>query len=227
MQPRRLRLGDNLDDYCPRERRLTNHAVVAMIGEDVKRTRCTTCDAEHEYKAAKVPPRRKKMDAPGALYTQVLSGMPDSGEHAEGGAPGDGEVADIEIQAGAAAPAAEPVSEERAEELMPNHNEEEGPVHRPLLRAKLPRIEGPPARPMPEFTIRQSHGRDGNIRQGMHGRPGDHRGGARFSDTRQGRGGRGPQGKGSPFTSQGGSRPPSQPYQSRRAHSRHGRKRSK
>ena len=36
MQQRQLRLGDILDDYCPRERRVTNHAVVAMIGEAVK-----------------------------------------------------------------------------------------------------------------------------------------------------------------------------------------------
>ena len=31
MQQRQLRLGDVLDDYCPRERRVTNHVVVAMI----------------------------------------------------------------------------------------------------------------------------------------------------------------------------------------------------
>src|SRR4051794_2272590 len=61
MQQRRLRLGDILDDYCPRERRLTNHAVVAMIEDQVKQTRCATCDAEHPYKGGKVPsPRRKK-----------------------------------------------------------------------------------------------------------------------------------------------------------------------
>ena len=41
MQQRRLRLGDILDDYCPRERRITNHAVVAMIEDEVKQTRCT------------------------------------------------------------------------------------------------------------------------------------------------------------------------------------------
>ena len=64
MQQRRLRLGDILDDYCPRERRITNHAVVAMIEDEVKQTRCTTCDADHEYKAARVPPpRRKRADA--------------------------------------------------------------------------------------------------------------------------------------------------------------------
>ena len=66
MQQRRLRLGDILDDYCPRERRITNHAVVAMIDDEVKQTRCTTCDADHEYKQARIPPqRRKKANAGG------------------------------------------------------------------------------------------------------------------------------------------------------------------
>src|SRR6059058_129459 len=76
MQQRQLRLGDILDDYCPRERRVTNHAVVAMIGPDVKQTRCTTCDTEHEYKHAKIPRQRRKQDSPGALYSQVLAGGP-------------------------------------------------------------------------------------------------------------------------------------------------------
>src|SRR5688572_22499922 len=65
MQQRRPRLGDILDDYCPRERRITNHAVVAMIDEEVRQTRCTTCDAEHEYKQAKVPVSRRRK--PGEL----------------------------------------------------------------------------------------------------------------------------------------------------------------
>ena len=76
MQQRQPRLGDVVDDYCPRERRVTNHAVVAMVGDEVKQTRCTTCDAEHDYKHAKVPPQRKKKDVPGALYQQVLDGIP-------------------------------------------------------------------------------------------------------------------------------------------------------
>ncbi len=76
MEQRRLRLGDILDDYCPRERRVTNHAVVAMIEEDVKQTRCTTCDAEHPYKGARLPKRRAK-ETPGSLYKEVLAGMPE------------------------------------------------------------------------------------------------------------------------------------------------------
>src|SRR3982750_558167 len=76
MEQRRLRLGDIVDDYCPRERRVTNHAVVAMVEEDVKQTRCTTCDTEHPYKGGKAPRRRKK-DTTGALYKEVLAGLTD------------------------------------------------------------------------------------------------------------------------------------------------------
>src|SRR3712207_3118466 len=79
MQQRRLRLGDILDDYCPRERRVTNHAIVAMIEDDVKQTRCTTCDAEHAYKGGHAPRKRRK-DSTSALYKEVLAGMPEAAE---------------------------------------------------------------------------------------------------------------------------------------------------
>jgi len=172
MEQRRLRLGDILDDYCPRERRVTNHAVVAMIEEDVKQTRCTTCDAEHVYKGGKAP-RRKKADADstGALYKEVLAGI----EEPTAGVPRD------------AAPHREPEapqsvqsnveSEDMADSNNPDSNiddvqdddsqvhllpPDEGPVHRPLIRAQLPRPEGLKIeRQAPEFTIRQNNGRGG------------------------------------------------------------------
>src|SRR6476620_2180537 len=78
MEQRRLRLGDILDDYCPRERRLTNHAIVAMIEEDIKQTRCTTCDAEHAYTGTKLPKRRKK-ETTAALCKGVLGGEGEPG----------------------------------------------------------------------------------------------------------------------------------------------------
>jgi hypothetical protein len=74
MQQRRYRPGDVLDDYCPRERRITDHAIVAMIDDHIKQTRCCVCDAEHEYKDGKVPPQRRKK-AQAALFTQVLDGL--------------------------------------------------------------------------------------------------------------------------------------------------------
>src|SRR5437763_11906933 len=104
MQQRQLRLGDILDEYCPRERRVTNHVVVAMVGEDVKQTRCTTCDAEHEYKHAKVPRQRRKSETPAALYSQVLANAPkrvthDAGPNGSGEAPvahADAEPTDVD-----------------------------------------------------------------------------------------------------------------------------------
>ena len=71
MQDRRYRPGDVLDDYCPRERRITDHAIVAMVDVTIQRTRCGSCEAEHEYKEAKVPAPRRKTQPP-ALFTQVL-----------------------------------------------------------------------------------------------------------------------------------------------------------
>jgi hypothetical protein len=85
MQERRLRLGDVLDDYCPREKRLSNHVIVALVGDEVRTTRCATCDFEHVYKEGKVPARRKKADPQAVLYKTVLDNV--TGRDAEAGVP--------------------------------------------------------------------------------------------------------------------------------------------
>ncbi len=174
MQQRQLRLGDILDDYCPRERRLTNHAVVAMVGADVKQTRCTTCDTEHEYKHAKVPHQRRKQDAPAALYAQVLADAPKKSVPAAPEARTSEDESAMQdpaplepVELSADGPVAEgPGGEERLEDGAPADAEVDGPVHRRLIRATLPRTENtpPPSRPIPEFTIRQPAGRSNRFR---------------------------------------------------------------
>lgn len=176
MQQRQPRLGDILDDYCPRERRLTNHAVVAMVGADVKQTRCTTCDAEHEYKHAKTPRPRKKSDAPAVLASQVLAKGPKRVVHGTP-VPSAAHVRDEPASAPASepslaarAPAVEvPLAVSVASAASQADTEidlEEGPVHRPLIRAQLPRPDGqaPAPRPGPDFTIRQPGGRPGRFK---------------------------------------------------------------
>jgi len=181
MQQRQLRLGDTLDDYCPRERRVTNHAVVAMVGDDVKQTRCTTCDAEHEFKHAKVPRQRKK-DTPAALTSQILAAAPKRVAHDEPHPDGfdDGHHGSPEEmmddmpphdEQRAVAPKGEtdvPLhsEDEVSEDVDREPQEDDGPIHRRLIRASLPRPEGqqPPARPIPEFTIRQPGGRQNRFR---------------------------------------------------------------
>jgi hypothetical protein len=182
MQQRQLRLGDTLDDYCPRERRLTNHVIVALVGDEVKQVRCTTCDSDHEYKHAKVPRQRKKGDSPAALYAQVAAGAPKRVAHESPGDSPDHDpisAEDVAEPASASAPdaavAPPPVAAAADEEpLDPDDSrpDEEGPAHRRLIRAALPRPEGhqPPARPIPEFTIRQPGGRPNRFRPRHGGR---------------------------------------------------------
>lgn len=170
MQSRQLRLGDILDDYCPRERRLTNHAVVAMINDQVKQTRCTTCDTEHDYKHGKVPPQRKKKDSTTGLYKDVLSGLTKK--------PGENVSAPIVAVAAAPAivdgphPGEPPLEPEATPVATAEDADDDGPVHRPLIRATLPRPEGQaPTRPAPDFTMRQPIGRPGRFRPGGSNRP--------------------------------------------------------
>ena len=148
-QQRQLRLGDILDDYCPRERRLANHTVVAMVGDEVRLTRCTTCETEHPYKGGKVPRQRKKTPVQ-AAYDEVLESVKKDTDtpgtlvthpEAETAAP---------VEPAVTAPAADPIpdAEPAPEEIR---------LHRPLIRASLPRVEAQQtARPIPEFTIRQA-----------------------------------------------------------------------
>jgi hypothetical protein len=147
MEQRPLRLGDNVDDYCPRERRVTNHAIVAIVGDSVRQTRCSACDTEHEFKGARMPRKLVKPagEAGGVLVTPRT--VPSSAES----------VPAVESAAAAAAatevaPAAEEGTSEQ--EQMPPDG---WAAHRRLIRATLPKVEGtePPPRPIPEFTMHQ------------------------------------------------------------------------
>jgi hypothetical protein len=209
MQQSQPRLGDILDDYCPRERRVTNHAVVAMVGHDVKQTRCTTCDAEHAYRRAAVPRQRKKTDAPVALSSPTNPSAPKrvtSSASTVLGAPptaeGEPRVSTADDADEVLAAAAADLDEIRAEAKGTSREEDvvsevategsnetespddldEGPVHRRLIRATLPRIEGqaPPARQSPDFTIRQPPGRSNRFR------PRSQHGGQMFQGNRNG-----------------------------------------
>ena len=237
MQQRRLRLGDVLDDYCPRERRVTNHVVVAIIEDDVRQTRCATCDAEHVYRHGKAPAARRSKTQ-GALVAEAPDG---SRPHlatvtprstVESPAIVTDDLTAEELHSPVSTPHPEDptltvpslvmaearglVPEAPAEAVVAeatDTRDDDGPVHRPLIRATFPRPEGHvPERREPEFTVRQPGSRggrgevDGN-RAGFrgHGQQGQGFGGGRdFGGRPHGggysadghRGGRGPGGRG-------------------------------
>jgi len=67
-----MRLGDDIDDHCSRCKRTTDHSIVSMMGEEVLRTRCRTCNSEHKYRGNKS--RSKEMTAKEA-FDHVLASV--------------------------------------------------------------------------------------------------------------------------------------------------------
>jgi hypothetical protein len=77
MADRPPRLGDVIDDYCPRCRLLLNHDVASLFDGTVAKVTCRTCFNTHDFRNAQVPARRKlKKDEKKSLIDQVLAGMP-------------------------------------------------------------------------------------------------------------------------------------------------------
>ena len=163
MEQRRLRLGDILDDYCPRERRVTNHVVVAMIEDEIKQTRCSTCDAEHPYKGGKAP-RRKTGRAPWLAPFAATAVSPDPAE-----ADPESEHDSRQHPLRATEPRAASLHRRRlagAERRRVHPRRRAGPSTADPRDAAAARRDQDRA-PLPEFTIRQNGTRGDGIRGGF------------------------------------------------------------
>ena len=77
-----LRLGDVIDDYCVKCRRLTNHAIVSILNGAAAKVRCRTCYHDHDYRHEIAPPTKKELKQ-AELYRQVLAGAASVPETAE------------------------------------------------------------------------------------------------------------------------------------------------
>lgn len=67
------RLGDDLDDYCIKCKRLTNHSIVSLMGEDPAKVRCRTCYNDHDFRRCEIPPSKKDLKKM-QLFNEVLAG---------------------------------------------------------------------------------------------------------------------------------------------------------
>ncbi|HLK47256.1 MAG TPA: hypothetical protein VKT49_03925 [Bryobacteraceae bacterium] len=69
---REVRLGDVIDDFCVKCKRIMNHSVVSLVGADPAKVRCRTCYSDHDYRHEQAPP--PKVDSrKAALFNEVLS----------------------------------------------------------------------------------------------------------------------------------------------------------
>jgi hypothetical protein len=76
MTDRPVRLGDVVEDYCPRCRLLLNHDVASFVGSEVAKVTCRTCYNTHDYRKGDVPKRKAKKDDKKTLMDQVLQNLP-------------------------------------------------------------------------------------------------------------------------------------------------------
>jgi hypothetical protein len=95
---REVRLGDDIDDYCVRCKRIMNHAVVSVMNAEPAKVRCRTCHSDHDYRREQPPPPKvdlrkqalfnevlKKVDPEEAVPVEAVEGV-EAAEAAEAGA---------------------------------------------------------------------------------------------------------------------------------------------
>jgi hypothetical protein len=123
---RELRLGDVIDDFCVKCKRLTNHSIVSIVNEQPAKVRCRTCYSDHDYRHEQAPPSKKDLKK-AELFNEVLGGIaPD------GAAPA---VEDPDLIADAVE--AEPEAEPDAEEVIKAEVEEEtAPAKAPAKKGR-------------------------------------------------------------------------------------------
>jgi hypothetical protein len=67
------RLGDLIDDHCPRCRLLLNHAIASMMEGKVAKVICQTCLTEHPYLYQDGAKRKKPPGGRETLFDQILA----------------------------------------------------------------------------------------------------------------------------------------------------------
>lgn len=72
---REQQLGDVIDDFCVKCRRLTNHAIVSLMNGNAAKVRCRTCYNDHDYRHEQAPPSKRELLKQKELFNAVLSSI--------------------------------------------------------------------------------------------------------------------------------------------------------
>ncbi len=70
-----LRLGDDIDDYCIKCKRVTNHSILAIVDGEPVKVRCRSCYNEGPYRRCVVPPSKRELQK-AALLKQMMEQAP-------------------------------------------------------------------------------------------------------------------------------------------------------
>ncbi len=70
-----LRLGDDIDDYCIKCKRVTNHSILAIVDGEPVKVRCRSCYNEGPYRRCVAPPSKRELQK-AALLKQMEEQAP-------------------------------------------------------------------------------------------------------------------------------------------------------
>jgi hypothetical protein len=108
---REPRLGDDIDDFCVKCKRITNHAVVSVVNHEPAKVRCRTCHSDHDYRHEQAPPPKvdlrkqalfnevlKKVNPDGVGKGSEIADVPDLTELDDGPDEADAEAEAVEVE---------------------------------------------------------------------------------------------------------------------------------
>ncbi len=67
------RLGDAIDDFCIKCKRISNHLVVSLMDSAAAKVRCRSCYNEHDFRYEQAPPSKKELKKQAELAAEALS----------------------------------------------------------------------------------------------------------------------------------------------------------
>src|SRR5436309_8098181 len=68
---REPRLGDDIDDFCVRCKRVMNHNIVSVVSGAPAKVRCRTCHSDHDFRNEQPPPPKVDLKKQ-TLFNEVL-----------------------------------------------------------------------------------------------------------------------------------------------------------
>ncbi|MCS7023958.1 MAG: hypothetical protein NZV14_04110 [Bryobacteraceae bacterium] len=86
------RLGDDVDDYCVKCKRITNHSIVSLVNSEPAKVRCRTCYHDHDYLRCEIPPSKKDLKKMALLAESLAAGAPTQEESQEDSAAASAEA---------------------------------------------------------------------------------------------------------------------------------------
>jgi DNA-directed RNA polymerase subunit M/transcription elongation factor TFIIS len=68
-----VRLGDDIDDFCIKCKRPSNHLVVSLMNGAAAKVRCRSCYSEHDFRNLQAPPTKKELKKQAMLAAEAAS----------------------------------------------------------------------------------------------------------------------------------------------------------